>query len=386
MDRRAFLAGAAALAGCRDEMSVIAVRLPPAATLNLSHGRPFTITGSGFGTKSRALAPLLRDKGTATLGTVDAQWDSHNGAGTGADIPFNMQLHASSFQPDGIAIGTPHPFVSAFYGGAHNITNFPWSVYLAKKIILPALPCVIYLLYWTRNDPGAQLGIGSPNDNNYKFFGYSTGPGIDGNSCFFAANAALAKPSNTTDLTFQSVFDDNPGVTLQNPDGNGHNEFWTQAQNPWNPSNGTGGWVLREIEMLVTANTGLAGGGYVTYRENNGLPVINYAGRTDGLTGTTRFVTIGDAYSRNYPSANNFCYITDAYIDVTAGSMPVGSHVARVLMQDAAGNVSPQDITSWGDAQVAGTCWKGACLSGPVSFLVTNEAGVTQTLTGYTLA
>jgi hypothetical protein len=345
-----------------------------------------TITGSGFGNKSRAAGSILHDKCTGTVGTVDPLlWEAVN-LGTGADIPYNMQLRALSFAPTGNAIGVPHPYINKFYAGAHNITSYPYQVYLAKQLNVPANGgnWVVYAGFWVRNDPAWTFS--APGDENYKFIGWNLHTLYDGNSVLLVGGTN--QPAANTDAHFQVVMLSNNQtyISLEVPDANGHGNFWGGGLNPMNPAYG---WIFREVEIFITTNTGAAGGGYWQYRENGGPLLVDYRGKTEDpnmFFGTIRYLQIGDSYTRDYRYANNYVYLADAYIDITDGQRSPGTHVARVMMRDIAGHVSPQDIVSWSDGSVSFNCWPGACQAGAVQFEIQPEQGALQIKTGYTLA
>jgi len=146
--------------------------------------------------------------------------------------------------------------------------------------------------------------------------------------------------SRTSDATWH-LNDDGFGLSsqsLQSPDQNGHNMWWDQAVNPM-----AGQWSKIEMELKYTNQND----GYIKLWEN-GVLRVDYRGRTDGLSGSTRTEGIG-GYGRNYPYTSNWRYFADVYLDYSR---------ARVIL----GNASTYAASTIREVQIP-TAWSGSSIS-----------------------
>jgi len=350
------------------------------AANSITHGGAFTLTGSGFGTKSRSLFPIVRDKGAAANGTVDPQWNTADTVPrTSSNSAYNIQNHDVGFAPTGATIDRPHTHVPRILagcnGGASGTDGNSGISIQAAALVNPStttltFPLVVYGSCWYRADPNWQFGIGNPTDKNYKHWAWSDGS--NEGYCAYAPN----HPANTTETSIQLCTSVAPSI-YQNPDANGHGAFWPSSSdakppyvnsvNPFNATQGVNGWIFEEWESLITPTTGL-GGGYMIVKQF-GQQVINYAGATDAavLVGNRRALFLG-GYNRDYPSANNWRYYADLMVDATAmGGSAV--RVARVMFGNqptlaASTRLAPADLTFWGDSSITGTFWAGPFTAG----------------------
>jgi hypothetical protein len=347
----------------------------------LSQGAAFTLTGTGFGSKSRSLTPIVRDKGLAATNTLDSQWSASASLPSDAANPtFNIQNRDVGFSPTGAAIGAPHSFVprivagcngSAVGGDGNSGIGIQLSALINPKTTTLTFPLVVYGCCWYRADPNWQFGLGSPPDNNYKHWAW-----FDGHQEGYCAYAP-GFPSSNSQTSFQLVTSVAPSI-YQDPDANGHGLYWPASSdpqppyvhsvNPFNPAQGVNGWIFEEWECLVTPTAGLAGGGYLVVKQF-GQQIINYAGQTDGadLTGNERFLTFG-GYNRSYPSSDNWRYFADLLADATSLGTSA-KRVARVMFGNASTLaastlLSPADLTSWSNTSISGTFWRAAFASG----------------------
>ena len=354
-----------------------------ASSGNLVHGQPFTITGSGFGTKSRALAPILRDVGAATTGTVDAQWAGH--LPTGATTPsFNLQNQTVGFAPSGASIGAPHPYVPRIIAGcategsgSDNTKGSNIGMWL--KFDRPSIggDYVLYSSIYLRCDPNGTPNVGSPDDNNFKTYNLNQGyNGFYTGTQFAYLNYIDSTPAPNSLVNREMVINSQHDTTagFANPDANGHSIFWGQSLWPWNGANG---WIKQEVEIYGTTSTTLAGGGRIDMFENGSrASICGYRGYTDQFSAATtnRSWMIG-GYNRNYgPAAvNNWRYFADIYFDIAWAAAP-GGHVARVMV----GNnpvyanctiIEPSIPTSWADGSITFTFWKGGNAGGATGYI-----------------
>jgi hypothetical protein len=351
------------------------------ASNGITHGGAFTITGAGFGTKSRALFPIVRDKGAAATGTVDSQWNSADTLPrTSTNPAFNIQNHDVGFAPTGATIGAPHSHVPRILagcnGGASGTDGNSGISIQAAALVNPStttltFPLVVYGCCWYRADPNWQFGIGSPADNNFKHWAWS-----DGSNEGYVAYAPN-HPANITETSIQLCTSVAPSI-YQAPDANGHGAFWPSSGdakppyvtsvNPFNAAQGVNGWIFEEWESFITPTTGLAGGGYMIVKQF-GQQVVNYFGATDAavLSGSRRVMFLG-GYNRDYPSSTNWRYYADLLVDATAmGGTAV--KVARVMFGNqptlaASTRLAPADLTFWNDSSITGTFWGGPFTAG----------------------
>ena len=395
-------------------MHYMNVVTPISVAAGFINGSSFTITGSGFGTKSRALSPILRDVGAAATGTLDAQWSGGYPNAATTDTNFNIQNQTAGFQPTPTAIGTPHPYVPRIIAGCHGDHtdggNTNENVGAWGGFSIPTLPYVLYSSLYHRASPDWEFGIfvGGVNGDNYKTYSYNGMGDIYGgssNEYAYLNFAGVAKDNATS--TYQFVYDaPHPPGGWQNPDLNGENAFRQFVPAPWYPGNG---WIKEEIEILVTTDATLGGGGRMDgwyssltagrdcsqniFQKN---AQINYRGWTDGgpaggspYTGTTRYWQIG-GYSVDYgnrtgtngggTTAYNYRFFADIYFDIT-GTVSPGASVARVLVGNNPSYTActvrePQIITAWADGSITFTFWKGALQTGSIGYVhVVTESG-----------
>lgn len=426
LKRREFLAG---LAGATlTGRSQAALRAPEAykrtaqstrTAGRVNHGDLISIHGSGFGAKSRGLAPQIRDTGTAPLGTVDPQWwDWSPRTRDRSSSANNMMLHAPGYDPWKQGIGVPHPYVKAIYAGTartEGSTRWNWESYLAWEFALPATVqsgdnCCIYARWYERNDPTTPLSKAEPAANN-KIGGY--GPGgyaqtrrDEGSpQSYIWTIINWSGPRNTTDAAYVISLQDNtngspPLSIIEMPDraGNGKNHLWGTRANTYNPKIG---WIQVELEMCIDTRAGSSGRGYLNYVVNgqrNIKPVyypsygsgfgtiIGYQGRTDNFMSIDpqkRAINFGcGMYNNAHSSEHTVAYYADFYCDMSAGA--VSGQVARVVMGDAAtysasGLVVPLVVSSWSDELITATVHKDKAASGQtVYFHVITEGGAVR--------
>jgi hypothetical protein len=425
LKRREFLAG---LAGATVTSCSQALRAaeshsestqPTKAAASVSHGQLLSIHGSGFGTKSRGLAPLIRDTGTAPLGTVDAQWwDWSPRTRNRSYRANNMMLHAPGYDPWRQGIGVPHPYVKAIYAGTtltEDSTLWNWESYLGWEFLLPATiqsgdDCCIYARWYERNDPTTPLSKPQPSPNN-KIGAYGPGGYAQTRRDEASPQSYIwtiinwSGPHNTTDASYVISLQDNtnrspPLSIIEVPDraGNGRNHLWGSRANTYNPKYG---WIQVELEMCIDTRTGSSGRGYLNYVVNgqrNIKPVfypaygsgvgtiIGYQGRTDNFMSIheqKRAINFGcGLYNNCHSDEHTVAYYADFYCDMSAGG--VSGQVARVVMGDAptyaaSGMLVPLVIRSWTDGLITATVHKDRAAGGQaVYFHVITENGAVK--------
>ena len=352
------------------------------------HNTSVTITGSGFGTKSRALAPLLRDTGfDAAPGAVSSQWTggANPNTTTSAYLPYDTANQLITFSPTGAVVGGPHPYVNNILGGAHYSDLNPSGVWTALQLTIPTLPAVLYARWYERCDPNWSFTSGeATNDHALKMAAWNVtgGTPVDCVTPMFT----VPGPSSAATVSQQMQLGSNimSYPVLENPDRNGHALTGGVGLSPFNAMNG---WVLKEAEICLDSTTGAGGHGYWNYTVN-GVAALTYAGRTDAYPSTTRTFSIGaGTYARDYGPGSttntnaqkNWSYLADAYIDITGAS--VTGHCARVIMGNAPTLAestlrAPLLITSWSNTSITGTFWQDKFQGGALVFAhVVTESG-----------
>lgn len=363
---------------------------PPSGSL--VHGQSVTITGTGFGTKSRALSPLVQDYGQDGVGNISSQYiiRSPNWAYPGFTNNNIFNRDPATFSPTGATIGPPHPFVQCILAGCHYNgqpnTFDSASFYVgAKYLNIPAFPWVAYFRSYKRADPNTSFTPGeSTNDQNYKGSGWADTGGVPSNYTYFGPNVATL--INNTIPTAQYTMQSNASI-IEDPDRNGHIHYWNQGLSPFHAPNG---WIFEEVEVCMHQGTGPSGLGYVTVRHGGTTLVINYAGCTDQISNVSRVFSLGGGvfyrnfgpgFNNNTAAVNNWEYIADIVVDATGGG--VSGHCARVIWGNAttlaASTIrSYMDITAWVNTSIIGVFRKDRFSTGQTAYahVVTESAGI----------
>lgn len=344
-----------------------------AAGGGLAHGDLYTVTGSGFGTKSGS-APTMWDYGQAAAGTLLTGWKVY---GTQTPNAFYRTYNRTApFTGASTSIAAPHQFSSRFIAGCHGdgaYSGFPdlnsdtgllmalWTTYAP-----PAADYYIYWCYYTRNAPEWTFTNSGTADYNYKFYGHSYGQDIydvspGGINDHYYLNWQPNQYVSNTAGGSASMNDDHQWVGIQNPDINGNNSVYQGVGTLLNPSNAANGWIRCEVETRLTAATG-AGGGYLKYYENGQLR-FNYGGRTDGYPAGNRSNGIG-GYSRMAGFPTNWRFYADVYMD-----RQIGNGGRFMLTNNATFTsstiIEPQPWSgSWTDSAVTLQCNRGKLPAG----------------------
>jgi len=313
----------------------------------LSHGQTWTITGSGFGTKSPA-APIVWDNCSGA-----SPWD---GAWPSVGTTYN-----TDYRTEQRSIPMPHARTTKYLCGAHGNSNGAddgYNVMFWKNRTI-SLPDTSFWSWRQRYDDAWTFGLGDPADDNLKMFDYSNGtePYDLPNNWYTEWNARPTSNSSSCSYHWE---DDNS--SLEDPDQNGHNSFWDSAINPM-----SGVWTQIEHLLELTTETN----GNIVVLEN-GVTKMNYLGITDLMAGTSRTLAIG-GYARAQGNANNWRYFTDLYVDTT---------LARVQILNAAGTVREMQIpTAWSDTSITVTVNLGVLPdTGPAILGVVGTDGTSATL------
>ena len=184
----------------------------------LVHGANFTITGSGFGTKSAPIVSIRDTQSDAALDSaaVSPQWSTAltTPATLAALSPpvssfYAMQNRAPGFKPTTATISAPHPFVPGIMAGnaVHDVSD-----HLVQTNILSAttqMPFVIYASWYERctSDSLFFWPGDSSYDNNFKTFAWGMG------TSYLGGSPNVDMYSNIDPTTGSTI----TGITLGNP-------------------------------------------------------------------------------------------------------------------------------------------------------------------------
>jgi hypothetical protein len=407
MKRRDFMSAAAAVIVAPTAMS----QTPSAPLLclgsscqsgQLSNGSSFTVTGSGFGTKS-ASAPTVYDncQGTNILSLWSHIWhhDAAGGWGEAYHLPTDLTPNGDAWgQSAANYVGPATPFRSKYIcsalessEGGYGAGNMMFG--LSNSTLAPPyyLACSWYECIspnWVFNVPYSGSGESAPGDNNFKWVVYTTeltgGYGSlywymeDQNSAFRSATSAPAFDIN----------DDGAGIvgrSKQYP-----SSEWVSPAMPNKYYNTANGWVKKELSMYMTSGTN----GFVSmavsvpksqprwngYLWNN----TNGTGTTDPYGGSGRTFWLG-GFRRDFPQALNRQYWSDVYLDIQT------SGLGRFALTDTnslatATVVEWQPYTSWSNTSVTLTCSKGNLSSGTVYLWLLDEVNGSKLIGSYTMS
>ena len=144
------------------------------------------------------------------------------------------------------------------------------------------------------------------------------------------------------------------------PDAAGHpGIYWNQSE--VNPT------VWKKFEIIAKISSGTDG--YWQFYENN-VRKINYIGKTDQMTGTTRYAAFG-GYARNYPDATNWRYFNDLYLDTT----PQRVILTNSATYSSATIVEPQVPSIWTDTSITVKLNHGKLSAGTAYLFVFDATG-----------
>ena len=330
--------------------SVYAQPSPSATSGQWSHKGTVTIAGSGFGSKAAA-APIVWDDASGTA--VATKWD-----GAWPDCANNTAYNVAYRTPaqTGRNIPLPHNNITKYISGAHYgpapAADCSYAVMVFKTRTVTSFPAYSYWSWYQRVDDGWRFG----NDDNFKTFAYSQGNGPYQMPYNWYAEYNPRPTSRTSGAAYHINDDATNGITpsLQNPDQNGHSHWWGQAVNPM-----AGAWTKVEMELKYTNMND----GYIKLWEN-GVLRIDYRGRTDNLSGSTRTEGIG-GYARMYPYTSNWRYFADVYLDYSRARVILGnaSTFAASTIRE------PQIPSSWSASSIAVTVNLGKFTAGSTAYL-----------------
>src|SRR5262249_46209749 len=188
MKRRDFMSAAAAALVAPTAMS----QTPNAPLLclgsscqsgQITNGSSFTVTGTGFGTKS-ASAPTIYDNCQGSSILTLWNWTRPNETPPGDGwaeayrLPTDLCPDSSPWGQTGANyVGPATPFRSKYICGAlqSNIGGYASAnIMFGKSFTTLAPPFYVVCSWYERISPNWVFGTGSPNDYNFKWLVYTT--------------------------------------------------------------------------------------------------------------------------------------------------------------------------------------------------------------------
>ena len=326
---------------------------------DISHGGSIVLDGT-FASKATA-APTIWDdcSGTNVLDKWDGFWP------TGASSADYDMAYRATIR----GIGMPHSRASKYICGcAIGGDAFTGNNVMFWKARTASFPSYSYFSYYFRCDDNWTFGLGSPGDDNFKLWDYSTGTSPYGfpANWYFEYNPRMTS-SSSTDQTFH-LYDDELGQSDQSLDGDG-SAWWGTDGGMTNPMGGA--WLKHEVEIKWTDQAD----GYVRFWENNVLQK-SYTTHTDLYAGTDRVEAIG-GFVRSH-DANNYMYWGGIYYD----RFPMRVVLINNATYASATIVEPLIPTAWSTTQITATVNAGALSNGTVWAAYVPGGGVAPTVLG----
>lgn len=405
MKRRDFMSAAAAVIVAPTAMS----QVPNSPLLclgstcqsgQLTNGSPFTVTGSGFGTKS-ASAPSIYDtcQGTNILSLWSWIWHGTQEGDTSTDgwreayrLPTDLTPNGDAWGQTGVNyVGPATPFRPKYICSALESVVGGYgsgNIMFGKSFSSLSPPFYLACSWYECISPNWVFGTGSPNDYNFKWLVYTTEltGGYGTNYWYMENQNSVFTSATSTPPT--DINDDGAGIvgrSTQYP-----NSAWQGPAMPNKYYNTANGWVKKEIAMYMTAGTN----GFISTTWSvpksqprwNGYLWNNTIGKgtTDPYSGTGRTFWIG-GFRRDFPNAANRQYFSDVYLDVQT------SGISRFALTDTnslstATVIEYQPYTSWSGTSVTLTCSKGNLSSGTVYLWLLDEVNGNKLIGSYTMS
>jgi hypothetical protein len=337
---------------------------PSISSINgtVTHGQYVTIHGSSFGTKSTA-QPVVWDDCSGT--SITSKW-SGGWPDTSLDPSYGITYRTPA--QVGRNIPLPHSHITKYLCGAHYPDNGPdegYNVMVWKNRTISTFPSYTFASWYQRSDDNWEFGLGSPGDDNYKCFDYSTGTSPYTMDSSTDSNWYIeynTRPTSRTSSCSWHLNDDGGSLT------SGVSWWYSGAVNPM-----SGVWTKIEVEICYTSQTS----GYIKLWENGTLK-INYAGPTDRYSGTARNDGIG-GYARSKPSTSNWRYFADLYLDYSRARVIIGN--ASTFSSSTIREV--QVPTSWSDSSVTIKVNQGGFADEATAYLYVVDDTGTPNSAGY---
>lgn len=356
---------AATLAGCVQKSRGVGI-------ISASGGRPtsgggggvvhngdaFTVTGTGFGSKTTP-APIIYDDCSAANWAANPGWAGRYPFTNAASWLLDYRTPAQVSNNAGAGMPLPHPYSSKYMCGAHYNTVTPdgnsgYNVGPFLNNSGVANSDVWYSRGYQRADSSFFVVTGtgdSQSDGNYKFWDLSQGTDIYNgpNNWYVAYAASISNPIRPGAGVPEYVINDDSGLSgpptssLKSPDNNGHNVFWGTS-----PVRMFNAWVNQEVLLKLSSTTA----GFLKIWEDNQL-LVDYAGPTNNWGSILTWMFGG--YARNYGSTSefkdNWRYFSGLAFDHTAARVVVVN--SATYTQDGNGTiVEYQPASSWANTTI----------------------------------
>jgi hypothetical protein len=320
-----------------------------------NHKSTITINGNGFGTKAVA-APVIWDdaSGTNILSKWSGVWPNR-AANSFENLNYSAPIR-------GVAL--PHNNISKYIAGAGRGGGFDSgnNVLMYKtRSVATGFPTYTYASFYSRMDPAWNFGDGSPPDDNFKWYDWSSNVDPYSPDNWYLEYAPTIP--NKTSLATIHMNDDGTNFDLSS--GNWYGPDFN-SPNPW------ANWVKFEIEIKHSQS---ASGGYVKVW-NNGALVFNKTSRTDAMSGTTRSDAIG-GYQRAL-TANSWRYFADVYLDYT----PARVVLANNPVLSAATITETQIPIAWSASSISVSVNLGKFTAGQTAYVFVVDPTGTPSTTG----
>lgn len=291
---------------------------PASSSATLYNGQIFTVTGSGFGTKTQTA--FARDKGTAPAGTLSSVWTSSvpDGSVVAADRIQNYNPAVAGATSTNV--GLPHSYITQYTAGCHggNNANDGFDVAVTLGFTPPSPPYVVKMSWYERCDYAlwtfTQQGTG---EFNYKCMAFSQSANLYGGPAYIYFN--FNPPGigdNTTVSGGISTSGRQNGMFGPERNGNGgsSNAFWGSMKSPFNNANG---WVRKDWEFQVSPTDP---NGYMVFIDGyvtSPKPAVYANWTIDNTAAGQRSASIG-GYSVMYPFPGaNYRYFADMMVDIS---------------------------------------------------------------------
>lgn len=406
MKRRDFVSAAAAAIATRTALSQVpnSPLLCLGATCQsgqLSNGSSFTVTGSGFGTKSASTPTIYDDCQGTNLKTL---WDWNHGDAYGDHSAWLENYHLpTDLTPNGDQwgntganyVGPATPLRTKYICSALESAVGGYAsggLWVGKTFSTLAPPYYLVCSWyeaipanWLFNTPYASSGV---NDNNFKWVVYTTELTGGYGSKYWYMEWGNSQLTSATATPTVDINDDGAGIVGRMK--SFPSSEWHSPQVPNKYYTSINGWVKKELVMYMTAGTN----GFVSLNISQPRTETRWngylwnstvgAGTTDPYSGTGRSFFIG-GFRRDFPQAQNRQYWSDIYLDVqSSGCGRFALTNTNSLLTSTI--IEYQPYTAWSAASVTLTCQKGNLASGTVYLWYLDEVNGNRLIGSYTMS
>jgi hypothetical protein len=308
----------------------------------LTHGSAATVNGSGFVVNSN---DLQWDHGQNGVGNLYSGWQFALPSPGAVPSQYVLQNQTGPFTLNGATVNGPYARVPNFLAGTcYNDNAGADSRIVQVSVNLDPVPSTPYCSYWSYRfcqSNAWQFGLGSPADDNQKWYVYSetnSGPFGAPPYWYWGTNNGIGGPTSNVPTTLAGEIINAGGSFSggpQFPDQNSHSAFWGSCPSPFNSSVG---WI--HVEIVARWSQGTDG---FWKRYENGNLVVNYAGPTTFNSGSS---VVNEAiilpYTRDYASSPATSPDNGAYAaDIQYWNSGTNTVNAQRLMMSSSSSWSP---------------------------------------------